>query len=151
MSPEEALLQPTQEYWDSKGMGHLDAQEFAETVKQTTIQKLDDSSTNLHKPKAKALFKVKAEQVDPAMPSASTAPASQEVPGRRCGAGDGRVGPKMTLSSLWSALAKLKEKINGGSTSLPESSDTPIPQSIRMAFLKKLVIAPFNFKAAINT
>ena len=31
------------------------------------------------------------------------------------------------MSSIWSALTKLKEKINGGSTLLPESSDSPIP------------------------
>ena len=78
MTPEEALLQATQEYLDAKGIDQLDAQEFADAVKQTTMQKLDESSKSTLKPKT--VIKVKTEQMDKDAPRASTARASQDVP-----------------------------------------------------------------------
>ena len=77
LTPEEALLQATQEYLDAKGIDHLDAHEFAETVKQTTIQKLDESVTPT---KPRALFLVKTEQKEPPMSKAAAASASQNIP-----------------------------------------------------------------------
>jgi hypothetical protein len=62
---------------DAKGIDHLDAHEFAETVKQTTIQKLNELETPT---KPRALFRVKTEQKEPPTSTAAAASASQNIP-----------------------------------------------------------------------